>query len=405
MDIDFIREQFPAFNEPDLTGLAFFENAGGSYPCQQVVDRLCRFYRKSKVQPHHLYPVAMQAGEAMDAAYPALATYLGVEAESIYIGPSTSQNTYVLANAFRLILKPGDEIIVTNQDHEANSGVWRKLENQGVVVREWQVEPHSGSLSTEDLAELLNEKTRLLMFPHCSNILGQINPVAEYSKMARAVGAWTIVDGVSFAGHGLPDVSRLGADIYLFSSYKTFGPHQGVMVIRRELAEHLGNEAHFFNADCREKCLTPAGPDHAQLAALCGITEYFDAVFEFHRDDSVNLNKAEFVRRLFNQAEYANLQRLMDYLRDKSGIRIIGPPKAEGRAPTVSIVAEKYSSPELVKKLAGHGIMCGNGHFYSYRLLQALGIEPESGVTRFSFVHYTSGAEIEQLILALEKEL
>ncbi|MCB1756483.1 MAG: aminotransferase class V-fold PLP-dependent enzyme, partial [Gammaproteobacteria bacterium] len=314
-------------------------------------------------------------------------------------------NTYVLANVLRDTLKKGDEIIVTNQDHEANSGVWRRLESAGVVVREWRVDPESGSLDTAQLENLLGEKTRYLMFPHCSNILGEINPLAKITAMARSAGALSIVDGVSFAGHGLPDVPSTGADIYLFSSYKTFGPHQGVMVIRPEVVARLGNQGHFFNAAFREKCLTPAGPDHAQVAALRGIADYFDAVYEFHRDASENLNKAAMLRQLFHEAENARLERLMGYLRDNKKLRIVGPADAEQRAPTVSVVPNNCSPLELVEKLARHGVMCGAGHFYSYRLMEALGIDPQRGVTRFSFVHYATDEEIDQLIEALEQEL
>lgn len=405
MNIEFIRSQFPAFSEPSLKGQAFFENAGGSYCCQQVMDRLNGYYRKNKVQPYYPYPASSGAGELMDAAYPALAEYLDVSADEIYLGPSTSQNTYVLANAFRDVLKPGDEIVVTNQDHEANSGVWRRLEKDGIVVRQWSVDRETGSLYKEDLAQLLNDKTRLVMFPHCSNILGAINPVAEYTAMIHSAGALSLVDGVSFAGHGLPDARELGADVYLFSLYKTFGPHQGVMVVRPEVAEALGNQGHYFNGSYREKRLTPAGPDHAQVAAAQGVTEYFDAVFEYHKDQAKGQNKSAFIRSLFHEAEQQPLMTLMDYLQSNSKLRVVGPKTVNGRAPTVSVIPQNCEPWELVERLSKYGVMCGAGHFYSYRLLEALGIDPDRGVTRFSFVHYTSQAETEQLIGALDRVL
>ncbi len=405
MDSDFTRKQFPAFSEPSLQGKAFFENAGGAYCCTQVIDKLCDYYRKTKVQPYHAHTVAIEAGQAMDASYPALASYLRVEAGEITFGPSTSQNTYVLANAFRSLLSPGDEIIVTNQDHEANSGVWRRLEKDGIVVREWKVNSNTGSLHQTDLEKLLNDKTRLLAFSHCSNILGEINPVAEITALAKLHGVTTVVDGVSFAPHGLPDVTALGADIYLFSLYKVFGPHQGVMVVRSDTAEKLGNQGHFFNGEFREKCLAPAGPDHAQVAAVSGVADYFNALFQFHRNDSINLDKANAVRQLIADAERINLERLMGFLNDRSDLSIIGPKTAEGRAATVSIVPHNKTPVELVEKLAERDVLCGSGHFYSYRLLKALNIDTKCGVARFSFVHYTSSDEIEQLIAALEVSL
>ena len=206
----------------------------------------------------------------MDEARRRLAALMGVETDEVSFGPSTTQNTYVLAQAFGQMLKPGDAIIVTNQDHEANSGPWRRLEDRGIEIREWTLDADTGHLPLDGLKNLLDEKVKLVCFPHCSNVVAEINPVTEISRLARAAGAWTCVDGVSYAPHGIPNVGALGPDIYLFSSYKTYGPHQGVMTIRRALAEALPNQGHFFNAGTIYKRLTPAGPDHAQIAACAG---------------------------------------------------------------------------------------------------------------------------------------
>ena len=406
LDLTFVRQQFPAFSEPSLDSQAFFENAGGSYACGQVIRRLHDFYTKTKVQPHYPYPASERAGQEMDASYPHFAAYLGVEPNEVYFGPSTTQNTYVLAQAFRDALKPDDEIIVTNQDHEANSGAWRRLADFGVTVKEWQVDPETGSLHPEHLQMLLTEKTKIVAFPHCSNIVGEINPVAEIVELVHAVGAVAVVDGVSYAGHGFPNVGALGADIYLFSTYKTFGPHQGVMVVRSATAQTLTNQGHFFNADTRSKRLTPAGPDHAQIAAAQGVTEYFDAVYGHHYGaDGDPASKASRVHDLFRSAELARLEPLLAYLSAHPKVRIIGPETLANRAPTVSLVVKGHTPAALVKRLAEHGVMCGYGHFYAARLLEALGLGLETGVLRLSFVHYTSDEEVQQLITALGRSL
>ena len=243
LDIDFVRAQFPAFSEPSLADLAFFENAGGSYTCRQVVDRLFRFYTQRKVQPYGPFEASHLAGAEMDEARVRLAAMLGVATDELSFGPSTSQNTYVLASAFGQMLQPGDAIVVTNQDHEANSGAWRRLSDRGVEVREWQIDPDTGHLDPSGLGDLLDEKVRLVAFPHCSNVVGEINDVAAICALVHQAGAVACVDGVSYAPHGLPDVGAMGADIYLFSAYKTYGPHQGIMVIRKELGMRLPNQA------------------------------------------------------------------------------------------------------------------------------------------------------------------
>lgn len=407
LDLEFVRAQFPAFGEPSLEGQAFFDNAGGSYACQQVIDRLNQYYCKTKIQPYHLHPASIKAGQLMDLSYKRLAAYLNVSSDEVHLGPSTSQNTYVLAQAFANILQSGDEIIVTNQDHEANSGVWRRLEKQcGIVIREWQVDSISGELSIDDFNSLINENTKMVAFNHCSNVVAHINPVAEICALAKQAGVITVVDAVSYAGHGLPDVNALGADIYLFSLYKVFGPHLGLMVIKNHIAEKLGNQAHYFNEEHRHKWFVPAGPDHAQVAASQGVIDYFDAIHDHHFSKTDDLRmKAERVRKLFHDAETELLPRLLSFVDKHPKLRLLGSTDASKRAPTVSIIPIGQTPQELGKKLVDQGIICGVGHFYAVRLLEAMNVDPNNGVVRLSFVHYTTQRELEQLMEALNKAL
>jgi len=402
LDLAFTRAQFPAFSEPSLAGQAFFENAGGSYPCRPVVDRLARFYRERKVQPYAPYAVSELAGAEMDEARSRLAAIMGVEGDEVSFGPSTSTNTYVLAQAFRGWLKPGDAIIVTNQDHEANSGVWRRLAADGIRVLEWRIDPETGHLPLEALPGLLDQGARLVCFPHCSNVVAEINPVADIVALAHAAGAVTCVDGVSYAPHGLPDVAGLGSDIYLFSAYKTYGPHQGIMVIRRSLGMALPNQGHYFNADSLYKRFTPAGPDHAQIAACAGIADYLDGCYSHHfAGGATPVERGRAVHDLMRAAEVACTQPLLDYLAARNDLRLIGPRRAQGRAPTVAVVLDRAAEP-VARALAAHGINCGGGDFYAVRPLKALGVDLEQGVLRMSFVHYTSAGEVARLIAALD---
>lgn len=405
LDIDFIRAQFPAFSAEALQGQAFFENAGGSYTSRFVIDRLARYYKERKVQPYAPYEAARLAGAEMDEARDRLAAILNVEADCLSFGPSTSQNTYVLSQAFRQMLTAGDAVIVTNQDHEANSGAWRRLAEAGIEVREWQVDGDTGFLDVGELANLLDDKVKLVAFPHCSNIVGQVNPVAEICEMAQAAGAVTCVDGVSYAPHGLPDIRALGADIYLFSAYKTFGPHQGMMYITPDLTARLPNQGHYFNAGSNYKRFTPAGPDHAQIAASAGMADYVEAVYGHHFEtaaDPAAMGRA--VHDLQAAHEQVLLAPLLEYLRGRNDIRLIGSTEAAGRVPTVAM-ALSHNGEAAARSLADHGIMAGGGDFYAVRLLKALGIDPKHGVLRLSFVHYTHEDEITKLIKTLDQVL
>lgn len=402
LDTEFVRSNFPAFSDSELQGWAFFENAGGSYPCKQVINRLTDFYQRTKVQPYAPYPASTRAGRRMDESYTSLAAYLNVKPSEISFGPSTSQNVYVLAQSFLSKCKSGDEIIVTNQDHEANSGPWRRLADHGIVVREWTVDPVSGTLELDSLDRLLCDKTRLVAFPHCSNIVAHINPVNEICRRAHAAGAVTVVDGVSYAGHGFPDVDDLGTDIYLFSTYKTFGPHLGLMVVREPMLDFLTNQSHYFNSNEPHAKLVPAGPDHAQIAAVAGVGEYFDSIYSHHFDNTTsNTERTRRVHDLFQNHERQLLGKLLGYIETRDDLRLVGPADPQLRAPTVSLVTKRRAE-EVVADLRDKKIMCWNGDFYSRRLIEALGIDTEDGVLRLSFVHYTSAGEVEQLINALE---
>ena len=404
LDVDFVRGQFPAFAVDSLTGQSFFENAGGSYTCGAVIDRLTRFYTERKVQPYGPYGASRLGGEEMDEARRRLSAMLGVEGDELSFGPSTTANTYVLAQAFRQWMKPGEAIIVTNQDHEANSGPWRRLAADGIEIREWCHDPETGHLNPEDLEPLLDETVRLVCFPHCSNVVGEINPVVEITAMAHAAGAFVCVDGVSYAPHGFPDVGLMGPDIYLFSAYKTYGPHQGIMVIRRALGSQLPNQGHVFNGETLYKRFTPAGPDHAQIAACAGMADYIDALADHHGLTGSPAQRATGVHDLMRGHEVRLLQPLLDHLGAKNSVRVLGPRRAEDRAPTVAIET-RHQGRELAEKLAPLGVMAGGGDFYAGRALQGMGVDLGKGVLRLSFVHYTDQADMERLMTALDEIL
>ena len=403
LDPDRIRAEFPSFKQPDLKDFAFFENAGGSYTSAAVLNRMRAYYWNTKVQPYGAYPASREAGNAMDEAHRRIGQALNVAADWIHFGPSTSANTYTLGRALEGWLRPGDAV-VTNQDHEANSGAWRKLASRGVEVREWQVDRQSGHLNPADLDKLLDSKIRMVAMPHASNIVGEINPVADLVKRAKSFGAITIVDGVSYAPHGLPDLLALGCDIYLFSAYKVYGPHQGIMAVRPSLAAELPNQGHFFNETQPRKRLVPAGPDHAQIAASAGIVDYLEKVAEIAGDGVEGATPYRKAHNAMRAQETILLAPLLDYLRKKNGIRLIGPDDPAKRAPTVSIALDRPAA-HVAGMISRHNIGVGGGHFYAYRLLQGLDIDPAQGVLRLSFTHYTTPEEIDRLIKALDAEL
>jgi selenocysteine lyase/cysteine desulfurase len=404
LDTARIRAEFPSFRQPNLKDMAFFENAGGSYTCAPVLNRMKHYYHATGVQPYGFYPASREAGQAVDLAHKRMAQALNVPVDWIHFGPSTSANTYVLGHAFEAWMKPGDAIVVTNQDHEGNTGAWRKLGAKGIEVREWKVDRDTGHLALEELDKLLDSKVRAICMPHVSNIVGEINPVHDVVTRAKSYGAVTIVDGVAYAPHGLPDLLALGADVYLFSAYKTYGPHQGVMAIRPSLAAELPNQGHFFNELFPRRRLVPSGPQSELIAASAGIVDYLETVAMIAGDAAPGENAFRRAHNAMRAQEVALLAPLLSYLRDRNKLRLIGPRDPEKRAPTVSIALTEQGIT-AAERLSRHGIMAAGGHFYSYRLVEALGINPGIGVLRVSFTHYTSPEDITRLITALDVEL
>ena len=411
LDLSTVRSHFPVFTDDPVAGRSFFENAGGSFACRHTIDALTRYYTSTKVQPYAPYAASALAGELMDTSRRRWAEALGVEVDEVVFGPSTSMNTYVLAHAFGDLLGPGDEVVVTNQDHEANTGAVRRMaERVGATAVEWRMDPATGFLDVDGLTSLLSSRTRLVTVPHASNIVGQENDVAAICRLAHDVGARVIVDGVSFAPHTIADVGALDADVYLFSLYKTYSVHQGLMVARRGVIDELPNQGHFFNAGARDKRLNPAGPDHAQVAAAGAVLDYVEALAAHHGIAGNGLRSSvAAVSQLWRDHEDSLTEPLLAGLADRDDVRVLGATSLDSatghRCPTVAFSPQALEPSEVVRELTERNIQTSAGHFYAYRVLEGLAVDPARGVVRLSAVHYTSPADVDRALEALAEVL
>ena len=405
LDVNFVRKQFPAFQTEDVKDWIFFENAGGSYVPNTVVNRLHRFHIENKVQPYGAFALSQIAGGQMDESYQAMSELINTSQEQITIGPSTTLNLYILAQGLRHLLKTDDEIVVTNQDHEANVGCWRRLAEYGVVVREWQVDDTDGELDLSDLEKLVNQKTRIVCCSLSSNIIGTHNDMSAISEIVHKVGGFLVADGVSYAPHVVPDVEKMGVDFYVYSTYKTFGTHQGILWGTSEALKEVEVQGHFFNEQDARYRLNPTGPQHAQIAALAGITEYIDDLYNHHFQDSC-YSRHERACKVFDlvaqhESELANM--LLSFLAGRDDVRLLGKEKAEPgeRSPTISFKSRTMPSNIIAQELAKYQIGVGSGNFYALRCIKALGIDPQDGVVRVSMVQYNTKEEVERLISTL----
>ncbi len=281
-----------------------------------------------------------------------------------------------------------------------------KISRSRIKIVEWHVHSETGLLSLDELDGLFSDRSKIVAFPHCSNVIGHMNPVKEISQRAHKHGALSVVDGVGYAPHGFPDLKDLSADIYLFSLYKTFGPHLGLMYVNKELIGKMENQSHFFKEGITRSMLTPAGPDHAQIAAASGILDYFDAVYEHHFDtEAAPVQRNRSLNRLFQEHEKELLEPLLYFLRSRDDVQIIGPSIAEERVPIVSIIPNNKNLEKVYATLTEHKLMLGMGNFYAVRPLMDMNIPRQPGVLRISFLHYTSIEEIDQLIDGLKVAL
>ena len=405
LNLDYIRSQFPGLN----TEWVLLDNAGGSQIAKPVVDRINEHFYTSNVQLDGSYHHSVLAKERHDAAHKDLAEWINAsDPKEIILGSSTSLLIRILADNYRRILKEGDEIIVTNCDHEANIGAWRELAEYGIKIVEWKLNPDTLSLEKADLEKLLTEKTKIVAFTAASNVLGELNPVKEFTRMAHSYGAKVCVDAVAYTPHRLIDVKETDVDFIVFSFYKTYGPHYAMMYGKLDILNELPGFNHFFIEEPPYK-FQPGNYNFEFCYGVGALPEYFSTLSGKHgyADNNNPRKKYEFIYSLIAEHEEQLSARVMDFLKSKNDIKIIGPEgfSSDIRVPTISFIKNGADSREITLKTDKHKVAIRWGNFYAYRLIRDLGLEKQNGVVRISMVHYNTTEEADRLIRALDHAL
>ncbi|HET6725100.1 MAG TPA: cysteine desulfurase-like protein [Gammaproteobacteria bacterium] len=403
LDIDYVRSRFPGL----ASGWAYFDNAGGSQVLDSVVERVADYMRTSPVQVGATYSVSALASERQAEAAATMAAFINAsDASEIVFGPSTTAMIGRLARALAPRLQAGDEVIVTNVDHEANITPWRRLAERGVGIRVWSVRPDDFQLHMDDLAALLNARTRLVCLTQASNVIGSLTPIREIARLVHEHGADVCVDGVAAAAHGAIDVRAADVDYYTFSTYKVFGPHLAVLYGKPDKLLALDNLNHeFFGRDAVPGKLQPGGATHELVWGTTGIAAYFRALGErlgvpADAPLRVHVNRAG---EAFAAHERQLAARLLDFLNGRPNVSIIGDRLASpARLPTVSFTVAGRDSASIPPQLDPHKIAIRYGHFYAKRLIDDLGLAAQNGVVRVSMAHYNTVDEVDRLIGRLE---
>ena len=409
LDLDFVRAQFPALSQhwPDW---ALMDNAGGSVVPQQVQDRVADYLRRYMVQLGASYSLSQQAGGIVAQAHTLAEQLVGAQPGEVAINGSTTLNAKLLALALRPLWKSGDAVVVTDLDHEANIGPWRRLADSGIEVRVWKLRAETASLELEDLAPLLDEKVRLVAMTHCANVVGKIHDVRAVADAVHQVGAQLCVDGVAYAPHRIVDVAALDVDYYMLSLYKVYGPHLSLLWGRRELLEAARGQSHHFIAETDVPYkLEPGKSNHELAAGIIGIGDYLRAVDDHHHERPASSERAAFVRsfELFTAHEAALAEGLLAFLRAHAKVRIIGPETSdpELRVPTIAFCVEGRKASEIPALLDARKLAIRWGNFYAVDAIRALGLVEGEGVVRVSMAHYNTLDEVDRLVRALDEVL
>jgi cysteine desulfurase family protein (TIGR01976 family) len=400
LDIDFARSQFPA-----LAGdWIFLDNAGGSQVLRAVADRVRDYLLSTSVQLGATYDASRQAAERVQEGIRAAATLVGADPGEVVLGSSATQLLVNLARAMEDQLGPGDEIVVTNADHEANITPWLRLRERGVEIKVWRLREDTLELDLADLDALMTPRTRLVCFTQATKILGTIHPVEEITRFVHARGAKVCVDGVAYAPHRLVDVHAWDVDFYVLSLYKVFGPHLGLLYGKRESLLELSNINHLYIAkDAVPYKLQPGNVSYELAYGLPAIVEYLEEQGRRSGGEGGTRDLLAAAFEAIARHEAETVAPLLDCLAAKSGVRVLGrtDPAPEGRVATVSFVAEGRSSSEIPRQLEARRIGVRYGDFHARRLVQDLGHAERQGVVRISLSHYNTAEEIALVCEAL----
>jgi cysteine desulfurase family protein (TIGR01976 family) len=394
-DVTLARAQFPALSGEWM----YMDNAGGSQVPIHVADAVRGYMLHNNVQLGASYQPSKDSTETIWKSRQLVADWIGAVPDEIIFGQNSSQLLRMLALSLSSKWDAEDEVIICQAEHEANAGCWEYLEQFGIVVKTWEIDPDTYTFNLGQLSELVTERTQLIAVHHSSNILGNVLPIKEIAKLAHNSGAYLCVDGVGYVPHRMVDVSDLGVDFYVFSPYKTFGPHMGVLYGKSDLLKKIPRWTHFFFGDDQvpEKFELGSG-GFESAAGLLGLEKYFRAVGKNMAGPAREVIADVYADIAEHEAKLTRT--LLTYLAGKPRVQVIGeadPRVADDRLPVVSFVVEDMDPEELVLELDKQKIGARWGHFYAVRLLDALDLLEYKGVVRLSLVHYNSEAELARL--------
>lgn len=415
-DLSPLRTQFPALRRTDAYGrpYVFLDGPGGTQVPQSVIDAMVDYLVNANANTHGLYETSHRTDQVIEEARHAMADFLNAPSpDEIIFGPNMTTLTFAVSRAIARMLHPGDEIVVTRLDHDANIAPWAAMEEQGAVIRYADFDPRDCTLDMVSFQRLINERTRLVAVGYGSNAVGTINDVCTIGEWAHAVGAWLYVDAVHYAPHGPIDVQVIDCDFLVCSAYKFFGPHIGVLWGRYEILDRLKAYKVRPAGDRPPDKFETGTKNHEGIAGATAAVNYLAEIgVRYGADFAIQYPHLRGRRRDLKAAlcairayERLLFERLMRGLQSIPGVTIYGitdTARFDQRVPTVSFRIEGYTPQEVAQRLGDEGIFVWDGNYYAISVTERLGVEQSGGMVRVGIVHYNTAEEVDRFLAVLE---
>lgn len=407
-DIKWVRAQFPALaQQTNGQPTIFFDGPGGTQVPHQVVDAVSKYLTDQNANTHGAFTRSIQTDEIILSARSAMAQFLGCEKNEVIFGANMTSLTFAFSRAIGRHLQPGDEVIITKLDHDANFAPWLALEEYGVLTRTVDIYTEDCTLDMASLREQINSRTRLIAIGYASNAVGTINDIAEVVRLARTVGAMVFIDAVHYAPHGPIDVRELDCDFLVCSPYKFFGPHLGVLYGKSEHLTRLRPYKVRPASDEIPECWETGTLNHEAMAGTIAAIDYIQMLscqiaptgLTYRQNLVAAMNAIQLYERKLCEVLIPGLLRIPDL--SFYGIREL--ERFTWRTPTVGIRLAGCTPREIAQSLFEHGISTWDGNHYAINLTERLGIESRGGILRIGLVHYNTAEEIEFLLEQLHK--
>jgi cysteine desulfurase family protein (TIGR01976 family) len=406
LDIEWVRQQFPALRQTvNSQPAVFFDAPGGTQVPQQVIDAISEYLSKWNANLGGAFHTSRRTDLIVEQAHQAMADFFNCAPDEVVFGANMTTLTFALSRAIGRELKSGDELLVTCLDHDANVSPWVCLEERGAKVRTADIRPADCTLDMFDLQAKIRRNTRLVAVGWAANAVGTVNEVQEAIRLAHDVGAVTFIDAVHYAPHGLIDVKEIDTDFLACSSYKFFGPHQGILYGKREQLQRLRP---YKLRVCSEKLpdrWETGTQNHECMAGVTAAIEYIAGVGRHHSSEARTRREAIVAAyEVFQQHERELAAQLIPGLLAIPGLTFYGiadPAKFDQRTPTVAIRLEGYTPRELAERLGERGIFTWDGNYYAINLAERLGVQQSGGMLRIGLAHYNTAEEVDRLLAEL----